>query len=357
MKTVNIAILGFGTIGGGLADCIDTNAGLIEEQLGARINIKYILDLREFPDHRYGDRVVHDIKTILEDAEVSIVAEMMGGSHPAYDFAVAAMNAGKSVVTSNKEVVANYGIELLECARNNHVRYLFEASVGGGIPVIRTLTEALKGTDICEIYGILNGTTNYILTEMERRGISMEEALAEAQSLGYAEANPTADIDGIDACRKICILAAIAYGVLIPSDQVRTEGIRNITKRDVEYASENGCSVKLVAHAVKTDDGIYLNVSPMAVSNDNPLAGVNGVFNAVMIRGNTLGNIMLYGAGAGALPTASAVLADIMDIASFGKDQPGQFAWKKGSCITTPLPEKNKNGDLRMLDKNAALNK
>ncbi|MBQ7500684.1 MAG: homoserine dehydrogenase [Clostridia bacterium] len=356
MKTVNIAILGFGTIGGGLADCIDSNAELIEKQLGARINIKYILDLRDFPEHRYGDRVIHDIKPIIEDKDVSIVAEMMGGSHPAYDFSVAAMNAGKSVVTSNKEVVANFGIELLECAKKNHVRYLFEASVGGGIPVIRTLTEALKGTEVCEIYGILNGTTNYILTEMDKRGISMEEALSEAQALGYAEADPTADVEGIDARRKICILAAIAYGVLIPSELVTTEGITGITKSDVEYARRNNCSVKLVAHAVKTEEGIYLSVSPMAVSNDNPLAGVNGVFNAVMIRGNTLGNIMLYGAGAGSLPTASAVLADIMDIASFGDSQPGQFSWVRSDCIIKELKDENKNGDLRILGKDAALN-
>ena len=223
--------------------------------------------------------------------------------------------------------------------------------------MIRTLTEALKGTGICEIYGILNGTTNYILTEMDKRGISMEQALKEAQALGYAEADPTADIEGIDACRKICILAAIAYGKLIPSENVSTEGISKITKEDVEYARRNNCSIKLVANAVDTKDGIYLKVAPMAVSNDNPLAGVNGVFNAVMIRGNTLGNIMLYGAGAGALPTASAVLADIMDIASFGDDQPQQFSWTKGTCITGELPDENKNGDLHILEKDAALNK
>lgn len=336
---IKIAILGFGTIGQGLAEVIAVNNKKIAESCGG-LEIKYILDLRDFPGHPLADRVVHDFSVIVNDPEVKIVAEMMGGSHPAYDFSLAALQAGKGVVTSNKEVVANFGPELLAAAKENGTRYLFEASVGGGIPIIRAMTESLAGNEICEINGILNGTTNYILTQMEQKGQSMEEALADAQRLGYAEADPTADIDGIDACRKICILSALAFGELIPSESVSTTGIRAVTKEDIADAKKNGSVIKLIARAAKLPDGrISIGVAPTAVRADSPLAGVSDVFNAVLVRGNTLGDVMFYGKGAGSLPTASAVLADIIDIANREGHQPVQMQWVRGGNITDELPD------------------
>ncbi len=337
---INIAVLGFGTIGSGVAEVIKTNAATVAAQAGDEVNIKYILDLRDFPDHELGDRVVHDFNVILNDPEVSIVAEMMGGSHPAYDFSIAALKAGKNVVTSNKEVVANFGCELLAAAKENGVRYLFEASVGGGIPIIRGLTTSLAGNEICEINGILNGTTNYILTQMKTYGKTMEEALREAQAKGYAEANPDADILGIDACRKICILSALSFGELVASDLVKTEGITNITTADVEKAEANGQSIKLVARARRNDEGkLYMAVSPVAVNNSNPLSTVNDVFNAILVRGNTLGDVMFYGAGAGSLPTASAVVADIIDICRCLGNQPEQQQWVKSTNVTSEMTD------------------
>ena len=333
-----IAILGFGTIGQGLAEVIATNSEKIKAQCGG-IEIKYVLDLREFPEHALGDRVVHDFNIILNDPEIKIVCEMMGGSHPAYDFSLKALNAGKGVVTSNKEVVANFGPELLKAASDNNTRYLFEASVGGGIPIIRAMTDSLRGNEICEINGILNGTTNYILTQMKSSGKSMSEALACAQSLGYAEADPSADIDGVDACRKICILSAIAFGTLVPSVKVDTVGIRNITTQDISDAEKNDSSLKLVARATKLPDGtISMSVSPTFVRNDNPLAAVNDVFNAVLVRGNTLGDVMFYGKGAGSLPTASAVLADVIDLVLCAGHQPKQQLWERCENVISSLP-------------------
>ena len=333
-----IAILGFGTIGQGLAEVIATNEKKIAEQCGG-LEIKYILDLRDFPDHPLADRVVHDYDVIVNDPEVKVVVEMMGGSHPAYDFSLAALKAGKAVVTSNKEVVANFGPDLLAAAKEAGVRYLFEASVGGGIPIIRAMTESLAGNEVCEINGILNGTTNYILTQMEQKGQSMEEALADAQKLGYAEANPTADVDGFDACRKICILSALAFGELIPFEKVSTTGIRSITKEDIAQAKKNNSVVKLIARACKLPDGrTSMSVAPTAVRADNPLAGVSDVFNAILVRGNTLGDVMFYGKGAGSLPTASAVLADVIDIVSKWGHQPLQQQWTRSENVTDELP-------------------
>lgn len=341
---INIAILGFGTIGSGVAEVLKTNFETVKSQAGDEVNVKYILDLRDFPDSEFGDRVVHDFKIILDDPEVSVVAEMMGGSHPAYDFSLAAIKAGKNVVTSNKEVVANFGVELLEAAKENKVRYLFEASVGGGIPIIRALTESLAGNEVCEINGILNGTTNYILTQMKERGITMQEALKEAQEKGYAEANPDADILGLDACRKICILSALAFGKLVSSDMVSTSGITEITTQDVEKAEANNQSIKLVARSVKLPDGkLCMSVSPVAVNNSNPLACVNDVFNAILVRGNTLGDVMFYGAGAGSLPTASAVVADIIDICRAAGSQPEQQQWIKSTNVTSSMPDDVRN--------------
>lgn len=335
---INVALLGFGTIGSGTAEVLKRNAQTCKMQAGDDICVKYILDLRDFPESEYADRIVHDYDVIVNDPEVSVVVEMMGGSHPAYEFSMAALKAGKNVVTSNKEVVANFGVELLAAAKENNVRYLFEASVGGGIPIIRAMTESLAGNEICEINGILNGTTNYILTQMKTYGKTMQEALKEAQQKGYAEANPDADILGIDACRKICILSALAFGELVSSDLVLTKGITELTTADVEKAEAQGKAIKLVARSSKTPDGkLYMAVSPVAVNNDNPLSTVNDVFNAVLVRGNTLGDVMFYGAGAGSLPTASAVVADIIDICRCLGNQPEQQMWVKSENVTSTM--------------------
>lgn len=315
----NIAILGFGVVGGGVADVITKNNDTIAHKTGERINIKYILDLRDFPDHPLGDRVVHDFDLILNDPEVTVVAEMMGGSHPAYDYSAAALRAGKSVVTSNKEVVATFGAELLALARENHVRYLFEASVGGGIPVIRPMSSCLAANALYEVDGILNGTTNYILTQMIREGKSFDDALAEAQAKGYAERNPAADIEGIDACRKICILSALAFGKSHAPADIHTEGITKITEADVKAAEIYGGVIKLIGRTGLSDpedptSKVYMLVAPHVIAHDNPLSGVDDVFNAILVRGNAVGDVMFYGRGAGNLPTASAVVADIIDI-------------------------------------------
>lgn len=324
---VNVALLGFGTVGSGVAEVLTENKELIKNKTGIDFEIKYILDLREFPDHPLGNKVVHDISVILNDPEVSIVVEMMGGVHPAYDFSLAAIKAGKNVVTSNKAVVASYGPELLQEASERGLRYLFEASVGGGIPIIRPLTDLSAQNDITEIIGILNGTTNYILTAMKETGVSFEEALKTAQKLGYAEADPTADVDGFDTCRKICILSAVAFGNLVNFEDVKTIGIRNVTLDDIKNAESNGCSVKLIARAVKTDNGVYMAVEPYAVRKDNPLYSISDVFNGILVRGKVSGDLMFYGKGAGKLPTAGAVVSDIIDIGSRGNDQPRQPIW------------------------------
>ena len=325
-----IAILGFGTIGQGLAQVIDDNASVIREQCGEDVEVARILDLREFPDHPLGGLVTHDFNDIVNDPAISVVVEMMGGVHPAYDFSLAALEAGKCVVTSNKAVVAEYGPELLRVARDGGLRYLFEASVGGGIPIIRAMTTSLVGNEICEVNGILNGTTNYILTEMKEKGKTMQEALEQAQALGYAEADPSADIDGFDAARKICILAALAFGRLIPFTDISVKGVRDLTRDEIVAAEDQGKVVKLIAHAGRTPDGgVEMSVAPTAIPKDDPLASVNGVFNAVLVRGKSLGNVMFYGAGAGSLPTASAVLADVIDIVRCGSDQPPQQLWTR----------------------------
>ena len=311
---INIALLGFGTVGSGVADVIDENRGRITARAGDEINIKYVLDLRDFPGHRYESRIVKDFGIILKDPEVSFVVEMLGGVHPAADFTRAALEAGKSVVTSNKAVVADCGDELLALAREKNVRYLFEASVGGGIPVLRPLSEDLSENRIEKISGILNGTTNFILTEMSEKGAGFEETLREAQRLGYAEADPTADVGGFDAARKIVILASLAWGKLFPLEAVSIDGIERITQKDISDAAKKGCSVKLIAEAELEKDGrIALSVAPRLLPVDSMLASVNGVFNAVMIRGSVTGDTLFYGRGAGKLPTAGAVVSDVID--------------------------------------------
>ncbi len=311
---ISIALLGFGCVGSGTAEVLTENKKIIEERLGTEYQIKYILDLRDFPESPFGSLVVHDFNTILNDPEVSIVAEMMGGSHPAYDFTKACLEAGKSVVTSNKEVVAKFGVELCEIAYKNGVRYMFEASVGGGIPVIRPLMTDLAANKINKINGILNGTTNYILTEMRDNGSDFDSVLKTAQALGYAEANPSADVDGIDAARKTVILAAIMSGKLVSPDAISTEGITKIELSDVAAAGKLGYTIKLIGHAEEKDGKLLSFVSPMAIPASNPLSSIDGVFNGILVNANMVGEVMFYGPGAGKLPTASAVVADIVDI-------------------------------------------
>lgn len=324
----HIAILGFGTVGSGVADLILKNKALIDQKINDSINVKYILDIKDISEHPLGDRCVRDIDVILKDPEVTIVAEMMGGSHPAYDFSKAALEAGKSVVTSNKEVVANFGEELLKIAAEHQVRYMFEASTGGAIPIIRPLNTCLAANNIVEICGILNGTTNYILTQMIENNKSFEAALSEAQQKGYAEANPSADIMGIDSCRKICILTAQAYGKIVSCSAVDTTGITEITLKDVENASKIDGAIKLIGRTRKNADGkIYIIVAPHIVKKSNPLANVNDVFNAILVKGDASDDIMFYGSGAGKFPTASAVVGDIIDVARQPKTGNTQMLW------------------------------
>lgn len=313
---LQIAILGFGVVGSGTAQVLCENQQQIASYCGDEVNVKYILDLRDFPDHPLGDRVVHDINVILDDPEVVLVAEMMGGAHPAYDFTRAALEAGKHVVTSNKEVVATFGVELLELARAHHVSYLFEASVGGGIPIIRPMQTDLASNEILEVSGILNGTTNFILTKMKNEGADFATVLREAQARGYAEANPTADVEGLDAARKIVILAALAFGVLLDPNQIPTTGITQITAEHTAVADKLGGAVKLIGHTEKIDGKIFATVSPFLVLGSNPISHVDDVYNGILVDANMLGRALFYGAGAGKLPTASAVVADILDVLS-----------------------------------------
>ena len=311
---IHIALLGFGVVGSGTAEVLTQNKAIIEKKIGQTVNIKYILDLRDFPDSPFADRIVHDFNIIANDPEVSVVAEMMGGSHPAYDFTIACLRAGKSVVTSNKEVVANFGTELLAVAKEHGVSYLFEASVGGGIPIIRPLREDLASNNVKAISGILNGTTNYILTRMDAEGVSFEEVLKDAQRLGYAEANPAADVEGLDAARKIVILAAMAFGKRINPNTILCEGITKITAADSELAKEMGYAIKLIGYTTKVDGKILAMVSPRLVSRLNPIHGVSYVNNGILVDADMVGQVMFYGPGAGKLPTASAVTGDLVDV-------------------------------------------
>lgn len=315
----NVAILGFGVVGGGVADLIMKNRKEVEALGGGEINIKYVLDLRDFPESPLADRIVHDFNVILNDKEVSVVAEMMGGSHPAYEYTVAALKAGKSVITSNKEVVANFGDEFLSLAKENGVTYRFEAAVGGGIPVISPLISFISQNKISEVRGILNGTTNYILTKMFSFGDSFESALADAQARGYAERNPDADVLGTDAARKISILSAIASGKLVSPDNIHTEGITAIRSKDVLAAEKISASIKLVGRCIINGGKLsFVMVAPFIIPADEPLASVKGVYNAVEVLGEPIGNVMFYGKGAGAGATASAVVGDLVQIMRTG---------------------------------------
>lgn len=310
---INVAVLGYGTVGSGIVEVFNTNRESINKKAGQEINIKYVLDLREFPGDPVMDILVHDYNIILNDPEVEVIAEVMGGVEPAYTFVKSALEKGKSVCTSNKELVAKHGPELLKIAREHGRNFLFEASVGGGIPIIRPLNQSLTADEITHITGILNGTTNYILTKMSKEGLDFDTVLKEAQELGYAERNPSADVDGFDACRKIAILASLAFGYNVDYEDIYTEGITKITDIDFKYANKINRSVKLFGKATKTDDKFYAYVAPVMIDANHPLYSVNGVFNGILVNGNVLGDVMFYGSGAGKLPTASAVVSDIVD--------------------------------------------
>jgi len=328
---VNVAILGFGTVGSGVAEVLTTNGGLIDQRVNDLVRLKYILDVREFPGSPYESCFVKDFSAIENDPEVDIVVETIGGARVAYDFTLRALKAGKSVVTSNKELVATHGYELLQLARENGCSYLFEASVGGGIPILRPMTACLAANELSQVTGILNGTTNYILTRMIRAGLTFDQALKEAQEKGYAEQDPTADVDGHDACRKICILAALAFGQHVYPHQVPAQGIRGVALEDVAYADSRGYQIKLLGRCLRQPEGkVCAFVAPHLVPGDNPLSGVEDVFNAISITGNAIGDAMFYGRGAGKLPTASAVVADVMDIARDLKKDRGS-GWGPGA--------------------------
>ena len=329
---IQSAVMGFGTVGAGVAESLQTNGALLEKRLGEAVALKYILDIRDFPDSPFGALVAHDFETIVNDPELDVVVETIGGAGVAYEYTRRALLAGKHVVTSNKELVATRGRELLTLAEEKNVNYLFEASVGGGIPILRPLQQCLAANEIEEVFGILNGTTNYILTRMVRSGITFEAALKEAQAMGYAEQDPTADVEGQDACRKICILADLAFGREVLPEQVPTEGISGVTLRDVEIVEKAGWRVKLLGRAVRRADGsICAYVAPHLVEEHHPIAAVEDVFNAVMVRGNAVGEVMFYGPGAGKLPTASAVVADVIDAAQH-RQQRRRIGWEAGAA-------------------------
>ncbi len=326
----NIAILGFGVVGSGVAKLITDNYKECVALGGDDINIKYILDLRDFPDSPFAGKVIHDYNIILNDPEISYVIEVMGGSHPAYEFTMSALRAGKSVISSNKEVVANFGDEFMKAAEEAGVCYRFEAAVGGGIPVLSPMITMLRQNKISEVRGILNGTTNYILTKMFSFGESFDDCLRDAQAKGYAESNPDADILGIDASRKIAILGALISDKLIPTDKIHTEGITKIRSEDVKAASALGCTIKLVGRCiVDENDKCFILVSPFMLPTDSPLSGVSGVYNAVEVVGDPIGSVMFYGQGAGAGATASAVVGDLMQ------------AMRSGRSIKMPVMERS----------------
>jgi len=308
-----IAVLGYGVVGSGTVEVLEKNSKKVAENAGQNIRVKYILDVRNFSDSPHAELFVNNFDTIVNDPDVSVVVEAIGGAEVAFEYTKRSLNAGKSVVTSNKELVAAHGYQLLKLAREKGVNYLFEASVGGGIPIMRPLAQCMAANEISEIFGILNGTTNYILTEMERKGTSFADALVDAQQKGYAEADPTADIGGHDACRKICILTSLAFGRHIYPEFVLTEGITGVTSEDKTFAAELGYKIKLLGRVRSVDNKLYVYVAPHLIGQDRLLAGVDGVMNGVVVRGNAVGDVVLCGAGAGKLPTASAVVADVID--------------------------------------------
>lgn len=324
---MNVAILGFGVVGSGVAEVLTKNAEVIKGNSNVDLKLKYILDIRDFEGSEFAPLMTKNFDDVLNDETVDIVVETMGGVNPAFDFVSKCLKKGKHVVTSNKELVAKKGFELLTYARENNVNFMFEASVGGGIPIIRPISRCLAGNQISEIAGILNGTTNFILNKMIVDKMNFDDALKLAQEKGYAEKDPTADVEGFDACRKICILASLAFGSHVYPDGVYTEGISKITLEDVEIAGELGFVIKLLARTKMLDSGkISIMVSPALVKKDSMLAGVNGVFNACLVRGDATGDVLMYGKGAGKLATASAVVGDVIDCAANSKERKF-FGW------------------------------
>ena len=312
---IKAAVMGYGTIGSGVAEVLDINRESIRKRIGEGIEIKYVLDIRDFPGEAIQEKIVHDYTVIVNDPEVRIVVETMGGVEPAYTFVKAMLEAGKHVTTSNKALVADKGAELIALAKEKNVNFMFEASVGGGIPVIRTILNALTADEIEEITGILNGTTNYMMTKMSNDGSDFADVLKDAQEKGYAEKDPTADIEGYDACRKIAILTSLVCGQQVDYNEIHTEGITKVSAADMKYAAKMGRAIKLLASSKKTKEGYAALVAPFLLPKEHPLYNVNDVFNAVFVHGNVLGDAMFYGSGAGKLPTASAVVGDMVDIA------------------------------------------
>ncbi len=335
---IKVAILGYGTVGSGVVEVLTTNAGIIAKRAGQEVGVKYVLDLRDFPGDPIQSKVVHDFQVILDDPEVDIVVETMGGTKPAYEFVKKALLAGKSVCTSNKELVAAYGAELVHLAKSKSVNFLFEASVGGGIPVIRPLNQSLTADKILKINGILNGTTNYILTKMAKEGSDFDVVLKEAQELGYAEKDPTADVEGYDACRKIAILTSLAYGKQVNYEEVYTEGITKITAEDFKYAEKLEAAIKIFGSSRKEGGKLYAMVAPQMIRRDNPLFAVEGVFNAICVTGNMLGDVMFYGKGAGKEATASAVVSDVVDAVKHMNINV-MTIWEDEKMIVEPMEE------------------
>lgn len=320
---IKVGVFGYGTVGSGVVEVLTKNAELIEKRVGEKVVVKSILDLRDFPGDEHESKIVHDVDVIINDPEISIICETMGGVGAAYKFTKMALMAGKSVCTSNKEMVALHGPELLLLAAEHDASYKFEASVGGGIPIIRPLQDALTADDILAIKGIVNGTTNYMLTKMENEGADFDVVLKEAQAKGYAEAKPEADIEGFDACRKIAILASLACGKHVNYEKIPTEGITQISARDFKYAKQLKRTIKLIAKYEKTENGAYAQVAPCMLAADNPLYHVSDVYNAIVVSGNMVDDAMFYGRGAGKLPTASAVVGDVVECAkNIGKNLP-----------------------------------
>jgi homoserine dehydrogenase len=345
-----IAILGHGVVGSGTAEMFFKEKDSIAKRAGQQVDIKYVLDLRgasEFPGCGYADRFTQDFDAILADPEVTVAAELIGGTEPAYTFVKKLLLAGKSVVTSNKELVAKKGSELLKIAADKGVNFFFEASVGGGIPIIRPLHQCLSADTIHEICGILNGTTNFMLTKMFRDGMGFDEALKLAQDNGYAEADPSDDVGGVDACRKICILASMVFGKRVNPEKVFTEGITALTREDVEFCEARGGTAKLLARAVRTPDGVSVSVCPAFVDKDSQLAGVSDVYNAVLVRGEATGDVVFYGRGAGKFPTASAVVNDIVNALAGGGSAP--IFWSDDELPLVPPTFAEVRGNIRIL--------
>lgn len=335
---VNIAVLGYGTVGSGVVEVLATNQASINQKAGDEINVKYVLDLRDFEGDPIQEKIVHDYDVILNDDEIQVVVEVMGGVEPAYTFVKGALERGKSACTSNKALVAAHGAELLAIAKKNNVNFLFEASVGGGIPIIRPLRSCLTPEEITDIKGILNGTTNYMLTKMSNEGSDYDVVLKDAQAKGYAEANPEADVEGYDACRKIAILTSLAHGKEVDFNDIVTEGITKISTEDIAYAKALNAGIKLIGSSKKIDGKVYALVAPMMLPETHPLMGVNDVFNAIFVTGNMLGDVMFYGQGAGKLATASAVVSDIVDVIA-NADKDVMASWSDEKLVLSDIKE------------------